>query len=134
MSARRRQLPPEEVQRILAHAQDHEQCETCGAQPGEPCDRPGPGRSICKSRFISAAIVVRRQDKAATRTPEQEAILAGLPKVTAAEIDAARSPRGGWTRETLSRWNVPWPPPAGWRQALLRGEDDDAGPGEGRPA
>lgn len=118
-------LPPDEIRRIVARAQDHEQCTDCGAVPGQPCGRPGPGRSVCKSRFIAAAVVVRRQDKVSRRTPEQTAILAGLPRISPEEIDAARSPRGGWTRATLARWNVPWPPPAGWRQALLRGEDEE---------
>lgn len=33
-------------------------------------------------------------------------------------VEAARTRRGGWTRETLAEWGVPWPPPAGWRQQL----------------
>lgn len=39
-------------------------------------------------------------------------------KVSDAEIETSRSPRGGWTRETLAQWGVPWPPPKGWRKAL----------------
>lgn len=46
-------------------------------------------------------------------------------KVTAEEIEAARSPRGGWTKATLAKWGVPWPPPKGWRQRLLKGEAPD---------
>lgn len=34
------------------------------------------------------------------------------------EIEAARSPFGGWTAATLASWGVPWPPPKGWRRAL----------------
>lgn len=37
---------------------------------------------------------------------------------TAAEIEAAKTPRGGWTRETLAQWGVDWPPPNGWRERL----------------
>ena len=45
---------------------------------------------------------------------------------TADEIDAARTERGGWTREQLAQWGVPWPPPKGWRQALIdRTEEDE---------
>lgn len=40
---------------------------------------------------------------------------------TAAEIEAARTPAGGWTREQLAAWGVPWPPPKGWRKALAAG-------------
>ena len=35
------------------------------------------------------------------------------------EIEAARTSAGGWTRETLAGWGVPWPPPKGWKQKLL---------------
>jgi hypothetical protein len=34
------------------------------------------------------------------------------------EIEAAKTPRGGWTREQLAKWGVPWPPPHGWKAAL----------------
>jgi hypothetical protein len=37
----------------------------------------------------------------------------------AAEIDAARTPAGAWSRATLASWGVPWPPPKGWRARLL---------------
>ncbi len=40
---------------------------------------------------------------------------------TAEEIDAARTERGGRTKEALAQWGVPWPPPKGWRQALIKG-------------
>lgn len=114
---------PEDVRRIVTHAQDREPCTDCGARPGQPCTRPGPGRSVCKSRFLSAAIEVRRQAKAARRTPEQAAILAALPRVSREEVEAGRSPAGGFTRAQLAQWGVPWPPPSGWLRALLREED-----------
>lgn len=37
------------------------------------------------------------------------------------EIEAAKTPNGGWTRETLAGWGVPWPPPKGWKKALMSG-------------
>lgn len=43
-------------------------------------------------------------------------------KLTEEEIDGQMTPAGGWTRATLAGWGVPWPPPRGWRQALLKGE------------
>jgi hypothetical protein len=43
--------------------------------------------------------------------------------VSAEEIEAGRSLAGGFTKKQLAAWGVPWPPPAGWLQALLRGED-----------
>ena len=65
--------------------------------------------------------------KAERRTPEQAAelaaVLARLPRLSREEVEAGRSPAGGFTRAQLAAWTVPWPPPAGWLQALLRGED-----------
>jgi hypothetical protein len=37
---------------------------------------------------------------------------------TAEEIEAARTPAGGWEKETLAGWGVPWPPPRGWKKSL----------------
>jgi hypothetical protein len=36
-----------------------------------------------------------------------------------AEIEAGKSARGGWTRARLAEWGVPWPPPKGWKKALI---------------
>ena len=44
-------------------------------------------------------------------------------KVTAEEIDAAKTAKGGWDRATLAAWGVGWPPPKGWRQMLIDGVD-----------
>jgi hypothetical protein len=35
-------------------------------------------------------------------------------------IDALRTPVGGFTRRALASIGVPWPPPKGWRQKLIR--------------
>ena len=42
--------------------------------------------------------------------------------VTDEQIEAAKSPRGAWTKATLASWGVPWPPPKGWRTALRTGK------------
>jgi hypothetical protein len=110
------------VQKILACA-EHQRCDDCGAAPGEPCTRPGSGRSVHKNRYIAAAIAVRQEAKAARQTPEQAAILAGLPQISREEVEAGRSPVGGFTRAQLAQWGVPWPPPSGWLGALLREKD-----------
>ncbi len=34
------------------------------------------------------------------------------------EVEAAMTGAGGWTREQLDLWGVPWPPPQGWRRRL----------------
>jgi len=44
---------------------------------------------------------------------------------TPVEIEAAKTPAGGWTKATLASWGVPWPPPKGWRREL---EERAAGP------
>ena len=125
MSPRTRRATPEETRQIAARAAQM-RCDDCGASPGEPCTQPGRGRSVCRSRFVAGAIAIRREAKAARRSPEQEAelaaVLAELPRLTPDEIEAGRSPARGFTRKQLAAWNVPWPPPAGWLQALLRGE------------
>jgi hypothetical protein len=126
----KRRTSPEDVAEILGYAMQHQPCDDCGAGPGEPCTRPGPGRTVHKARYIGAAIAVRQEARATRRTPEQtaelEAVLAGLPRVPRAEIEACRTPAGGYsfTRERLAGWGVPWPPPSGWLAVLLRGEDD----------
>lgn len=45
-----------------------------------------------------------------------------MTRPTLAEIEAERTPKGGFTRETLRAWGVPWPPPKGWLRALKSGE------------
>ena len=32
-----------------------------------------------------------------------------------------KSPKGGWTRESLAQMGVAWPPKKGWRSRLLQG-------------
>ena len=44
-------------------------------------------------------------------------------KVSEEDLTAERTgPSNGWTRKSLAKWGVPWPPPGGWKKALLRGE------------
>lgn len=45
------------------------------------------------------------------------------------DIEARRTPRGGWTREQLAEWGVPWPPPKGWKKRL---ENESPPTGSGR--
>lgn len=42
-------------------------------------------------------------------------------KITEEEIEGERTDRGGWTKETLAKWGVTWPPPKGWKRALIEG-------------
>jgi hypothetical protein len=128
VSPRTRRATPEESRQIADRAAQM-RCDDCGAAPAVPCIQPGKGRSVHRPRYIAAAIAIRREAKASRRSPEQEAELpadlAGLPRLTPEEVEAGRSAAGGFTRKQLAAWNVPWPPPAGWLQALLRGMDGD---------
>lgn len=42
---------------------------------------------------------------------------------TEAEIEAGKTPAGGFTRKQLAKWGVPWPPPKGWRKAITKKGD-----------
>lgn len=42
--------------------------------------------------------------------------------ITEAEILSKRTASGGWSRDDLAAWGVPWPPPRGWKQALIEGK------------
>ena len=43
--------------------------------------------------------------------------------MTEEEIEAGRSPNGGWSKATLASWGVPWPPPKGWKSRLISDAD-----------
>jgi hypothetical protein len=43
-------------------------------------------------------------------------------RFTEEEIEAGRTPAGGFTRKQLKAWGVPWPPPKGWRHRLVYGD------------
>lgn len=131
MSPRTRPASPEDVRKIVAHAQQHMPCHDCCAVPGGPCTQPRRGRTVCKSRYIAAAIAIRRQAKAQQRTAEQAAehaaVLASLPRVSGAEIEACRTPRGGYsfTKAWFLEHGLPYPPVPGWRQAVEREDGSD---------
>lgn len=42
-------------------------------------------------------------------------------QLTEREIEEKKSSKGGWTKKQLSEWGVSWPPPKGWKQALIDG-------------
>ena len=44
-------------------------------------------------------------------------------RVTLEEINAARTPRGGWTRKQLEAWGLEWPVKSGWVKRLTGDED-----------
>lgn len=44
-----------------------------------------------------------------------------MNKVSIEEIENNKSEKGGWTKQTLAQWGIPWPPPKGWKEALING-------------
>jgi hypothetical protein len=69
--------------------------------------------------FETEAEVLDRYDALVGEDERFKVAIAANPTPTEGEIEAARSPNGGWKRATLAEWGVPWPPPRGWRQALI---------------
>ena len=35
------------------------------------------------------------------------------------DIESCKTPKGGWTKGTLTQWGVPWPPPRGWKRTIV---------------
>lgn len=40
--------------------------------------------------------------------------------ITSKEIEAAKTPSGGWDKDQLAKWGVRWPPPKGWKEKLFK--------------
>lgn len=36
------------------------------------------------------------------------------------EIEKQRTANGGYTKSTLAKWGIDWPPPSGWKQKLIK--------------
>ena len=122
MISRKRRMSPGLAQKTAVHAREHIRCEECGAVPGAPCADLSVGRTVHKGRYIAAAIALKQEVRAAQRTPEQAAVLASLPHIPREEIEACRTPSGGYrfTRAWFLEHGLPFPPVAGWRQAVER--------------
>ena len=45
-----------------------------------------------------------------------------MKQLTPEEIEAGQTEKGGFTRAQLEEWGVPWPPPKGWKEALIAGD------------
>lgn len=41
-------------------------------------------------------------------------------EIDEAEILSQKTENGGWTRDVLAQWGVPWPPPKGWKSDLVK--------------
>jgi hypothetical protein len=110
---------------IASHARQYVQCQACGAQPGLPC--AGHDRIVCKSRYVAAAIALKRQVEPPSQTPEQATILAGLPCIPKEEIEKCRTERGGYsfTRAWFLEHCLPYPRPSPDGAGQLSGRRSD---------
>ena len=93
-------------------------CPTCHVGAGQPC----------RSRRAISLHQGRREALADLGVQAERLLAASRIKLTAEEIEAGRSPSGGWSAATLASWGIPWPPPKGWRQRLLKDEGADGPP------
>lgn len=74
--------------------------------------------------MIGCGVMAQRR-----RGPKRVPVAPQLARLTRAELEAGKSPRGGYTRVQLAAWGIEWPPATGWQQLLL-GEDPSTA---GRP-
>lgn len=77
-----------------------------------PKRTPGP-RSNPGSPVVQGHSQARQETLLSTSRQEQ---LPVLPSPD--DIEAARTPAGGFTRAQLAAWGVAWPPPKGWKRQL----------------
>ena len=55
------------------------------------------------------------------RSTDLSSFISSMMKRTLHEIEAHQTAKGGWTKKSLAALGVPWPPPKGWKAALLNG-------------
>ena len=64
---------------IAGHAWASTMCPTCGAEPGSACTPPpDPPRTVCRERFVAAAIELKNRRRAAEPSPEEREACARL--------------------------------------------------------
>jgi len=89
----------------------------------------------CKSAKVimemadDSSVGLRCKDCGAFTVPETKRRIistSGKRGMTAEEIEAGRTPKGGFSKLQLKAWGVPWPPPKGWKKALMNGDDQTA--------
>ena len=78
-----------------------------------------PARASMTAHLVPTTGEVRPSEPLSNQHDRSE-----MRKPTEQEIEAAKTPRGGWTKETLAAWGVSWPPPRGWKQRLVSGGDE----------
>lgn len=71
----------------------------------------GPALLRAMEKFLESRSTGERKPSKAVK---------GRTPITEADIEAAKTPKGGWKRATLAKWGVPWPPPQGWRKTIVK--------------
>ncbi|NBE54721.1 TnsA endonuclease N-terminal domain-containing protein [Streptomyces boluensis] len=82
-----------------------------------PALRSGGHLGRPPERVVSLPTPVPAPDRLASQAGPELAVACVVPSPE--EIEGARTPAGGWTREQLAAWGVPWPPPKGWKERLI---------------
>ncbi|MFD4257599.1 TnsA endonuclease N-terminal domain-containing protein [Streptomyces sp. NPDC058534] len=77
--------------------------------------RASPSADPLEPRLTSAVVAPERHRPAALVETGPQPVVLPSPE----DIEAARSPAGGWSRKQLADWGVPWPPPKGWKERLI---------------
>jgi hypothetical protein len=85
--------------------------------------RPMPDKERARGDDLRKEILVRmagreRMNAALEMVRDANREEPHIPPVALATIESAMSENGGWTKEQLAEWGVPWPPPKGWRKDL----------------
>ncbi|MEV7895352.1 hypothetical protein [Streptomyces cyaneofuscatus] len=106
-----------------------------GAQPPSLASAPMPEGWLPLST-ASDLSVFRHRIAGQLLNTESTPSMTDLPSPE--EVEAARTPAGGWKRDQLAAWGVPWPPPKGWKDELVErwkaAGQDGAPPPPTRPA
>jgi len=79
----------------------------------------GNNRKLAKRRQISRFLVSKGLNPLPPRTTRAD--IRPTKIYTKQEIEAMKSPRGGYTRQILKSMGVPWPPPRHWQRTLMQG-------------
>ncbi|WP_432104458.1 hypothetical protein [Streptomyces sp. bgisy091] len=84
-----------------------------GAQAPKDASLPLPEDWVQLGRGVDLSVF--RTDSGG-QLPVRSTDMSELPSPE--EVEAARTPAGGWKRDQLAAWGIPWPPPKGWKDEL----------------
>jgi hypothetical protein len=103
---------------IAEYAEENVRCPGCDAEPGAACTGERESyRLVCLSRFREGVITL-----SSSKRNKSAKTLESLPYVPPEEIESRKTPKGGYsfTRDWALSHGIPWPLPAGWKEAVSR--------------